>query len=290
MLEVIYRFDPNSTEGIAQPADPCDARRRLEDGNREFAHFLDPLQAGQHTTTRVLPLVLRDLGLGDSAGAAPRQQPFAVVLGCSDARVPTEMIFNQACNAMFVVRVAGNVLGSECLGSIDYAVHHLGESIKLVVVLGHSGCGAVTAAVDAYLQPEQFLAVAPSHPLRAIVDRLLLPVRGAARALEGVWGKDVVHRSGYRRALIETSVAANAALTAATLRQEFREQLGQQRDVVFGVYDLVSRHVRLPLADDTVEGDEEVRLVSPPENAEDLVELGSRLAGSDAVAALLNGG
>ena len=74
----------------------------------------------------------------------PKQAPFAVVIGCSDARVPTEMIFGQGFNDLFVIRVAGNVLGDVCLGSIDFAVEALSESVKLLVVLGHSGCGAVT--------------------------------------------------------------------------------------------------------------------------------------------------
>ena len=67
--------------------------------------------------------------------------PFAVVVGCSDARVPTEMIFGQGFNDLFVIRVAGNVLGDVCLGSIDFAVNALSESVKVVVMLGHSGTG-----------------------------------------------------------------------------------------------------------------------------------------------------
>ena len=89
-------------------------------------------------------------------GEMPKQAPFAVVVGCSDARVPTEMIFGQGFNDLFVIRVAGNVLGDECLGSIDFALNALSDSVKVVVMLGHSGCGAVTGAVDAYLQPFKF--------------------------------------------------------------------------------------------------------------------------------------
>ena len=76
------------------------------------------------------------------------------MLGCSDARVPIELIFNEGPNDLFVVRVAGNGLGGEVFGSLSYAVEHLGGSLKLVVVLGHSGCGAVSAAVDAVLNPK----------------------------------------------------------------------------------------------------------------------------------------
>lgn len=76
---------------------------------------------------------------------APSQKPKAVVLSCSDSRLPPEIIFDQGLGDLFVVRVAGNVLNKENLGSIEYAVEHLG--VKDIVVIGHSRCGAVTAAV-----------------------------------------------------------------------------------------------------------------------------------------------
>ena len=96
----------------------------------------------------VIPSDPLALGLPLWSGAPPVQTPFALVLGCSDARAPIERIFDQSLNDLFVIRVAGNVLGVECLGSIDYAVNQLGASLKLLVVLGHSTCGAVTAAVE----------------------------------------------------------------------------------------------------------------------------------------------
>lgn len=80
---------------------------------------------------------LEDIGI--TAAGIPHHEPFAVVLGCSDAQQQIEMIFDRAVNEMFVVRVAGNILGQEQLGSIDYAVQHLGDHVKLLVVLGHSG-------------------------------------------------------------------------------------------------------------------------------------------------------
>ena len=72
------------------------------------------------------------------------QNPFAVIIGCSDSRVPPEIIFDQGLGDLFVVRVAGNILDDVVLGSVEYAVEHLG--VKLIVVLGHTKCGAVTAA------------------------------------------------------------------------------------------------------------------------------------------------
>ena len=87
-------------------------------------------------------------------------------------RVPIELIFNEGPNDLFVVRVAGNGLGSEVLGSLKDAVEHLGGSLKIVVILGHSGCGAVSAAVDVFLEPKRYLSLATSHSLRGILDRL----------------------------------------------------------------------------------------------------------------------
>lgn len=74
------------------------------------------------------------------------QKPFAVIVGCSDSRIPPEIIFDQGLGDLFVIRVAGNVVDDIALGSIEYAVDHLGT--KLIVVLGHSKCGAVTATVQ----------------------------------------------------------------------------------------------------------------------------------------------
>src|SRR5438046_9167052 len=72
------------------------------------------------------------------------QHPFAIVLSCSDSRVPPEIVFDQGLGDLFVVRVAGNVIDDQSLGSIEYAVDHL--AVRLIVVLGHQRCGAVTAA------------------------------------------------------------------------------------------------------------------------------------------------
>jgi carbonic anhydrase len=74
------------------------------------------------------------------------QQPFAIILSCSDSRVPPEIIFDQGLGDLFVIRVAGNILSDEILGTIEYAVEHM--QVSLVVVLGHDKCGAVTAAVE----------------------------------------------------------------------------------------------------------------------------------------------
>jgi len=75
------------------------------------------------------------------------QHPFAIVLGCSDSRVPLELIFDQGFGDLFVIRIAGNIITNDVIGSIEYARIHL--NTQLLVILGHEGCGAVTAALDA---------------------------------------------------------------------------------------------------------------------------------------------
>lgn len=284
MSDLIYRFDPVRRFKENAPADAAAAARRLEDGNRQFAQLLS-MDVNAPSVTRVLRFDADDLGIPREDGTAPKQRPFAAVLGCSDARAPIEMIMGQACNDLFVVRVAGNVLGAECLGSLDYALTNMGDSIRLVVVLGHSGCGAVTAAVDAFIDPTTYLQFAANHPLRTIVDRVFAAVRAAHAALETVYGQQVEQSVGYRRALIETTVVLNAALTAATVQDEFRGRLGDSRGVVYGVYNLVTRRVKIELeAGDKVD----IRLAAPPANAAEYGRLGVLVAGSGMVRELLH--
>lgn len=94
------------------------------------------------------------------------QTPFAVVLGCSDSRVPVELVFDQTLGDLFVIRVAGNIAAPSQIGSIEYAAEQLGT--PLVVVLGHSHCGAVTATIKELQQPSGN----QSPNLRAITDRI----------------------------------------------------------------------------------------------------------------------
>jgi carbonic anhydrase len=183
------------------------------------------------------------MGLPLFEGAMPQQAPFAAVLGCSDARVPTESVFDQSFNQLFVLRIAGNVLGAECLGSLHYAVRHLGESLKVVVVLGHSKCGAVTAAVDAYLAPTDFGDIAFSYPLRSLVDQIQISVRAAARAFEKHEGPEIKNNADYRSLLVAAAVYLNAAVSAFELRRELHLH-GGGPEVVFGMYDLETLRVQ----------------------------------------------
>jgi carbonic anhydrase len=183
------------------------------------------------------------LSLGFAAKGAPQQVPHALVLGCSDARVPIERIFDQGPNELFVIRVAGNVLGTECLGSIDYAVQNLRQSLQLLVVLGHSECGAASAAVDTYLSPQDYPGVGFTHALRSLVDRLQIAVRGAAKAVERVCGVGVNKQPGYRAALVEATVYLNAALTAFDVRREIAALGASSVRVVYGVFHLDDQKV-----------------------------------------------
>ena len=129
-----------------------DALERLRDGNRRF--ISDEVSEEVSAIRK------------HRAGAAAPQSPFAIILACSDSRVPTELIFDQGIGDLFVIRVAGNIVAPSQIGSIEYAAKQFGT--RLVVVLGHSNCGAIIATL-------RELALKESHRspnLRAIVDRI----------------------------------------------------------------------------------------------------------------------
>lgn len=247
-MDLIYRYDPFAPLKWHPPTDADEALRLLHDGHQRFVDFVGRMR--QHvlddsaTETMVVPVDPVSLGLPLWHASAPTQMPFALVLGCSDARVPVERVFDQAFNNLFVVRIAGNVLGTECLGSFDFAVRRLAESLKLVVVLGHTSCGAVTAAVDMYLDPRHYPEIACTHALRSLVDRIMIAVRGAAKALERAYGPGAKKHLNYRAALIDTAVYLNSAFTAFDLRRETNAVSLSTAQTVFGVYDLDTLSVR----------------------------------------------
>jgi carbonic anhydrase len=129
-----------------------EALTRLRDGNRRFV-------ANESTTS---PLLTPSQRLVLANG----QEPFAIVLGCSDSRVPAELVFDQGFGDLFVIRVAGNIVAPSQVGSVEFAAARFGT--RLVVVMGHSQCGAVTAAVEEALGR----ATNDSRNLRSIVDRV----------------------------------------------------------------------------------------------------------------------
>lgn len=130
--------------------DPKIALQRLRDGNARFV--ANEISFKPHDLER--------LRLADG------QDPFAVVLGCSDSRVPIELVFDQGLGDLFVIRVAGNVVAPSQIGSVEFAAQKFGT--KLVVVLGHTRCGAIEATVDELMQPDEM----QSRNIAAIVDRI----------------------------------------------------------------------------------------------------------------------
>ena len=200
-MDIIYRYDPYRPIVPRQLEDADAAIEMLTRGHERHVTIVTQvhreLVGDRSTGPIVIPSDPLSLGLPLSSGAPPVQTPFALVLGCSDARVPIEQIFDQSYNDLFVIRVAGNVLGVECLGSIDYAMNVLGGSLKLLVVLGHSSCGAVSAAVDSYLAPRDYASIAFTHALRSLVDRIQVAVRGAATALGRLAGASAARHPEY---------------------------------------------------------------------------------------------
>ena len=248
-IDYIYRFDPKNPSVKPSPGDPEIARQNLEDGNRLFSEWMRSCRTGSFSAGEPRYVVQcngLEVGMVRSAGEMPKQAPFAVVVGCSDARVPPEMLFGQGFNDLFVIRVAGNVLADECWGSIDYALNILADSIKLVVVLGHSGCGAVTAAVDAYLNPAKYSSARTTYMLRSILHRIFVPVHQAAMGLEKVWGPNASEMPDYRTAMIETSVCLNAAHAAYNLYVEAERSWKSDVLALFGCYNLQSHQVSMP--------------------------------------------
>ncbi|MGD9577238.1 MAG: carbonic anhydrase [Syntrophorhabdus sp.] len=120
------------------------------------------------------------------------QKPFAVIVGCSDSRIPPELIFDQGLGDLFVVRLAGNIVDALALGSIEYAVEHLGT--KLVVVLGHGKCGAVTAAAQS--------ADAPGH-----VSAIVKAIQPAIKKVQKMPGD-----------LVDNAIRANTSLVVGKIK------------------------------------------------------------------------
>jgi carbonic anhydrase len=183
--------------------DAGEALRRLREGN---ARFVD----GQPTTPPLSSFERRAL--------AADQAPFAIILGCSDSRVPAELVFDQGFGDLFVIRVAGNIVAPSQVGSVEFAASKFGT--KLVVVMGHSGCGAITAAVEELLDG----ATTQSRNLRSIVDR----VRPSVQSVIAGW------RDVDRTTLIREAVRANVRASVDHLRHgsELLEKLIQNDELV----------------------------------------------------------
>ncbi|HYN79530.1 MAG TPA: carbonic anhydrase [Lamprocystis sp. (in: g-proteobacteria)] len=180
------------------------ALERLREGNRRFvANERDPDALASQTRRAAL---------------AVGQEPFAIILGCSDSRVPAEIIFDQGLGDLFVIRVAGNIVASSQVGSVEFAAARYGT--RLVVVLGHSQCGAILATLEELQQP----TASQSRNLRSIVDR----VRPSVAALLET---DLRHDLD---ALVRHAVRANIRASADHLRHgsAVLEQLSEDDGLV----------------------------------------------------------
>jgi carbonic anhydrase len=129
-----------------------EALGRLQEGNRRF---VSDDSTGDRLASRTRRIEV-----------ATGQEPFAIVLGCSDSRVPAEIVFDQGLGDLFVIRVAGNIVASSQVGSVEFAAEQFGT--PLVVVLGHSKCGAILATLEQLSRPRED----QSRNLRSIVDRI----------------------------------------------------------------------------------------------------------------------
>ncbi|QRO13416.1 carbonic anhydrase [Moraxella osloensis] len=183
-----------SNSHLPRPETAEQALEMLKQGN---ARFVENVQNPQST-------------LLASNALTHVHEPFAIILGCSDARVPAEIVFDQGLGDLFVIRVAGNVVAPSQIGSVEFAAEKFGT--KLVVVLGHSHCGAVTACVETLINPDQQF----SPNLRSIVDR----IRPSVYNLHEIYtanGQDIDAQE-----LINRGIKANVRMSVTQLKHGSR--------------------------------------------------------------------
>ena len=146
---------------------------------------------------------------------AEDQDPFAIILGCSDSRVSSEIVFDQGLGDLFVVRVAGNIVAPSQIGSIEFAVERFGA--RLVVVMGHSRCGAIQATLDSLRRPSED----QSRNLRSIIDR----IRPSLELLDMDQDPEIT---------LQQAVRANIHSSVSQLQHESRvlEQLIKKSDLL----------------------------------------------------------
>jgi carbonic anhydrase len=181
-----------------------EALERLREGNRRF---MSDDRSSDRLTSQSRRMEL-----------ASGQEPFAIILGCSDSRVPAEIVFDQGLGDLFVIRVAGNIVAPSQIGSVEFAAERFGT--RLVVVLGHSKCGAIAATLEELSRPTE----AQSRNLRSIVDRI-------RPSVEALLATDVRHDHDE---LVRQAVRANIRVSADHLRHgsEVLEQATQNNGLV----------------------------------------------------------
>lgn len=176
-----------------RPRNAHEALKFLEEGNQRFSMSKAQYDSSSHQDRRVQLL--------------ETQNPFSIILSCSDSRVPSEIIFDQSLGDLFIIRVAGNIVAPTIIGSIEFAVTTF--ETPLVVVMGHSQCGAVTAAIDGIQTGRTF----SSENIKAIINRIspaILPV------IENSNKNDL---SPSREELLKNCVRANTLSSVLLLRQ-----------------------------------------------------------------------
>jgi len=181
-----------------------EALGRLREGNRRFVSSISSEERISGHLRRV--------------ELVKEQKPFAIVLGCSDARVPAEIVFDQGLGDLFVIRVAGNIVAPSQVGSVEFAASRFGT--RLVVVLGHSQCGAILATIEELQRP----AENQSRNLRSIVDRVRPSVEGLLKTGLGL----------NHDALVRCAVRANVSASVNQLRygSEVLEELSRSDDLL----------------------------------------------------------
>lgn len=195
------------------PRDADEAMARLKNGNQRF---MDEKPRHSHEKASWRNLLVES------------QKPFATVLGCSDSRVPPELIFDVGFGDLFTIRLAGNIIAEDVIGTLQYAVAHL--HTPLVVVLGHEGCGAVTAAVEEMTRKK---TTEPGH-IEALI-KLIKP---------GLSKLDLKQGQG---ALLNAAVEANVRWSMRQLSSspEGKKALRERRvTLAGGVYELATGRVR----------------------------------------------
>jgi carbonic anhydrase len=186
-----------ASSGSAPAVTPDEALQKLMDGNKRYVE-------NQMTGTKLCDLTTR-------TSLSKSQSPYAIILTCSDSRVPPEIIFDKGLGEVFVVRVAGNIPDPIVLGSIEYAAEHLGS--PLVVVLGHERCGAVKATVDSKGKSSG------SANIDAIVKAVSPAVKTAAKGCDACQGAKKCADTD-KEGFVECVVDANARMVAAGLTRK----------------------------------------------------------------------
>ena len=194
------------------PGDANEALARLKNGNQRF---IEDKPRHNHEKASWRSMLVET------------QKPFATIVGCSDSRVPPELIFDEGFGELFTIRLAGNIIAEDVIGSLEYAVAHL--HTRLVVVLGHEGCGAVSATLEEML-----------HKTREMehIESLIKSIKPGLKKLDLKLGWDI---------LLHTAVEANVRWSMRQLRMlpEAKRALSEKRVTLVGaVYELNSGRVR----------------------------------------------